>query len=95
MVFIKDRTCGHQGSPSNQTSKLLRENFATSPVLSTPPRRLCGGALHLRQVCMQNPVSGFDHELYCRIDGKDTYMREVIMELQTMVNYGMVDMIKL
>jgi len=44
---------------------------------------------------MQNPVSGFDHELYCRIDGKDTYMREVIMELQTMVNYGMVDMIKL
>lgn len=29
------------------------------------------------------------------MDREDTYMREVIMELQMMVNDGMVDMIKL
>lgn len=94
-MCIEGRTCGHRGTPSNHTSRLLLENLATSPILSIPPRRFCGGALHLRQVYTQSPVSRFEHELYCRLDREDTYMREVIMELQMMVNDGMVDMIKL
>jgi len=61
-LYKEDLTCGHRGSPSNQTSRPLLENLATFQVLWTLLRRLCGGVLHRRQVYMQIRVSEFIHE---------------------------------